>query len=345
MGGGQALNIGLHHPELFHYILGFSAAVGQPFMTGGEVFEGVQSAKSLNNEIRLLWFSSGRQDFVLQSNRDLAQRLDERGITHTYKETEGAHVWSVWRHNLNDAAPLLFAKTPINEADGSSPSVSDQRANEARIRQEQMASDWANLARYRESNRSLSPLQTGKYRVVFIGDSITDNWAKDTTAFFPGNDYIGRGISGQTTPQMLLRFQQDVIALKPAVVVINGGTNDIAGNTGPSTLQMIEDNLRSMTELANNNKIKVVLASVTPAYDYPWKPGQKPADKIIALNAWMKEYCSHGNCVFADYFSAMSDERMGMREGLSLDGVHPTPSGYAIMAPIAEKAIKEAVRQ
>jgi enterochelin esterase-like enzyme len=315
MGGGQALNIGLHHPELFHYILGFSAAVGEPFLAPSEVLKDTQDPTILNKEIRLLWFSCGHQDFVLQGNRDFAQVLDDRGITHTYRETEGAHVWSVWRHNLNDAVPLLFVKTSADQA-SDLPSVSEQRANQRRIYQEQLANDWPNLARYHEANQNLSSLVKRKYRVVFMGDSITDIWAQDSATFFPGKDYIGRGIGGQITPQMVLRFQQDVIALKPAVVVINGGTNDIAGNTGPSTLTMIEDNLKSMTELAVSNKIKVVLASVTPVYDYPWKPGLQPTGKVIALNAWMKDYCSHGNCVFADYFSAMSDDHHGMREGL-----------------------------
>ena len=286
----------------------------------------------------------GHQDFVLQGNRDFAQLLDDRGITHAYRETEGAHVWSVWRHNLNDAAPLLFVKTSADQG-SDLPSASQQRENQRRIYQEQLANDWPNLARYHEANQNLPSSEKGKYRVVFMGDSITDIWAQDSASFFPGKDYIGRGIGGQTTPQMVLRFQQDVIALKPAVVVINGGTNDIAGNTGPSTLKMIEDNLKSMTELAVNNKIKVVLASVTPVYDYPWKPGLQPAEKIVALNAWMKDYCAQGNCVFADYFSAMSDDHHGMREGLSKDGVHPTQLGYTIMNPIAEKAIGEALHQ
>ena len=344
MGGGQALNIGLHHPELFHYILGFSAAVGKPFLDTTEMLRDSPNPTILNKEIRLLWFSCGHQDFVLQGNRDFAQLLDDKGINHTYKETEGAHVWSVWRHNLNDAVPLLFVKGSTDQASDLR-SVSEQRANQRRIYQEQLANDWPNLARYREANQNVPPLEQGKFRVVFMGDSITENWAQDATSFFPGKGYIGRGIGGQTTPQMVLRFQQDVIALRPAVVVINGGTNDIAGNTGPSTLEMIENNLKSMTELAVSNNIKVVLASVTPAYDYPWKPGLQPAEKIVALNAWMRDFCSHGNCVFADYFSAMSDGRHAMKEGLSKDGVHPTPLGYAIMEPIAERAVAEALHQ
>jgi lysophospholipase L1-like esterase len=206
-----------------------------------------------------------------------------------------------------------------------------------------MRNDWPNLARYRDANHSLPPAAAGEARVVFMGDSITELWDRDPGRLFASKGYIGRGIGGQTTPQMLLRFQQDVVALQPKVVVINGGTNDIAGNTGPSTLEMIEDNLKSMAQVATANGIKVVLASVTPAFDYPWKRGLEPAEKVVALNAWMKDYCSKTGCVSADYFTRMSDEKHGMKEGLARDGIHPTPEGYSIMAPIAEKAIAQAL--
>jgi lysophospholipase L1-like esterase len=178
-----------------------------------------------------------------------------------------------------------------------------------------------------------------------MGNSITEGWAKYFAAMFPRKPYVGRGISGQTTPQMLVRFRQDVIALKPAVVVILGGTNDIAGNTGPSTLEMIEDNLASMTELARANGIAVVLSSVLPVYDYPWKPGLAPAPKIVALNAWMKQYASSHGAVYLDYHTAMADARQGMKADLASDGVHPTEAGYRVMAPLAERAIAEALRR
>jgi lysophospholipase L1-like esterase len=162
---------------------------------------------------------------------------------------------------------------------------------------------------------------------------------------FAGKPYIDRGISGQTTPQMLVRFRQDVIALKPAVVVILAGTNDIAGNTGPSTIEMIEDNLASMAEIAQANGIAVVLSSVLPVFDYPWRPGLTPAPKIVALNAWMKQYAAAHGAVYLDYHSAMADERQGMKPDLASDGVHPNEAGYRIMAPLAEKAIAEALRR
>jgi lysophospholipase L1-like esterase len=209
---------------------------------------------------------------------------------------------------------------------------------------EKLRTDWADLARYREANAELGPPSQGEQRVVFMGNSITDAWAQYFPAMFPGKPYVGRGISGQTTPQMLVRFRQDVVALKPAVVVILAGTNDIAGNTGPSTLEMIEGNLASMTELAQANGIKVVLASVLPVYDYPWKPGLEPAEKIVALNSWMRQYASAHHAVYLDYHSDMADDRQGMRKELSGDGVHPNVAGYRIMAPLAEQAISQALK-
>jgi lysophospholipase L1-like esterase len=207
----------------------------------------------------------------------------------------------------------------------------------------QQAQDWPNLQRYRQANASLRPPAPNERRVVFMGNSITDSWAKFFPQMFPGKPYIGRGISGQTTPQMLVRFRQDVIALKPAVVVILAGTNDIAGNTGPSTLEMIEDNLMSMTELARANDIRVVLSSVLPVFDYPWKRGLEPAPKIVALNSWIKAYAARAGAVYLDYHSAMADDRQGLRADLTTDGVHPNEAGYRVMAPLAERAIAQAL--
>ena len=206
------------------------------------------------------------------------------------------------------------------------------------------STDWANLEKYREANAKLSPPVKSENRVVFLGNSITEGWAPYFAAMFPGKPYIGRGIGGQTTPQMLVRFRQDVIALKPRVVVILAGTNDIAGNTGPSTIEMIEDNIASMAELAKANRIRVVLSSVLPVYDYPWKPGLQPAPKIIALNQWMKDYARQHGAVYLDYHSAMADSRGGMRSELSPDGVHPNEAGYRVMAPLAVRAIEKALR-
>ncbi len=209
---------------------------------------------------------------------------------------------------------------------------------------ERRLADWPNLARYQAANAELGPPRSGEKRVVFYGNSITDAWAQYFPAEFPGKPYVGRGISGQTTPQMLVRFRQDVLDLKPAVVLILAGTNDIAGNTGPSTMEMIEGNLASMVELARANGLRPVLSSVLPAYDYPWRPGLHPAEKIIALNAWMKQYAAAHHLVYLDYWTAMADERHGLRGDLTTDGVHPNEAGYRLMAPLAEKAIAEALR-
>jgi lysophospholipase L1-like esterase len=210
--------------------------------------------------------------------------------------------------------------------------------------EEKLHNDWPNLQKYREANAKLPAPMKNENRVVFLGNSITEGWAPHFATMFPGKSYIGRGIGGQTTPQMLVRFHQDVIGLKPKVVVILAGTNDIAGNTGPSTLEMIEDNLASMAELAKANGIRVVLSSVLPVWDYPWKPGLEPAPKIIALNKWMKEYAREHGAVYLDYHSAMADARGGMRSELANDGVHPNEAGYRIMAPLAEQAIQRALR-
>ena len=222
--------------------------------------------------------------------------------------------------------------------------TAEEIAQRQLAQEEKLHNDWANLQRYREANAKLSPPVNNENRVVFLGNSITEGWARYFATMFPGKPYIGRGIGGQTTPQMLVRFRQDVIDLKPKAVVILAGTNDIAGNTGPSTIEMIEDNLASMAELAKANGIRVVLSSVLPVYDYPWKPGLQPAPKIIALNQWMKDYARTHGAVYLDYHSAMADARGGMRSELASDGVHPTEAGYRIMAPLAEQAIAEALR-
>ena len=207
------------------------------------------------------------------------------------------------------------------------------------------AQDWPNLDHFRIGNAALGLPAQGENRVVFMGNSITQGWIEARPEFFANRPYINRGISGQTTPQMLIRFRQDVIALQPKVVVILACTNDIAGNTGPSTLEMIEDNLASMAELANANGIHVVLSSVMPVYDYPWKPGLKPAEKIITLNAWIKQYCDKKGFIYLNYFSSMVDERNGMKASLTKDGVHANVDGYKVMEPLVEAAIQKALNQ
>ena len=204
--------------------------------------------------------------------------------------------------------------------------------------------DFANLARFRDADAKLAPPAAGENRVVFLGDSITEGW--HIAESFPGKPYINRGIGGQTTSQMLLRFRQDVIDLKPKVVVILAGTNDFAENTGPVTPEQVQGNLISMAQLAAANGIRVVLCSVLPADHYSWHPELgNPASKIAALNEWMKSYATENSYVYVDYYSAMKDASGGLPPNLSRDGVHPLPAGYAIMAPLAESGIENALKR
>jgi lysophospholipase L1-like esterase len=203
--------------------------------------------------------------------------------------------------------------------------------------------DWANLQRFQEDNARIGMPTEYEDRVVFMGNSISQGWITNVPEFFANRPYINRGIGGQTTPQMLVRFRQDVMNLYPKVVVILAGTNDIAGNTGPSTIEMIEDNFHSMTELAQSRGIQVVICSVLPVYDYPWRQGLEPAPKTKELNRRLEEYAQQRGAVYCDYYSAMVDERGGLPTNLAQDGVHPTKEGYAMMAPIVENAIARAL--
>jgi lysophospholipase L1-like esterase len=207
------------------------------------------------------------------------------------------------------------------------------------------AQDWANLKRYEEDNKKLGTPKPGENRVVFMGNSITEGWVSADPNFFSGKPWIGRGISGQTTPQMLVRFRQDVLDLKPKVVVILAGINDIAGNTGPATLEQIMGNLASMAELAKANGIKVVMSSVLPAFDFPWRRGLQPAEKVVALNAMIKKYADEKGHIYLDYWTVMADSNKGMKPELAYDGVHPTLEGYQVMEPMVEKAIEEALKK
>jgi lysophospholipase L1-like esterase len=201
--------------------------------------------------------------------------------------------------------------------------------------------DWPYLKKYEKENSELPVLLPGQKRIVFMGDSITEFWSALCPEFFAGKPYINRGISGQTSPQMLIRFRADVIALKPTIVVLLAGANDIAGNTGPSTLEMITDNIFSMAELAKAHQIKVILCSVLPAYDFHWKPGSFPAEKIERLNTMLKQYADANGILYLDYYSALVDEQKGLKATYADDGVHPNKAGYEVMAPIVEKGIKE----
>jgi len=195
------------------------------------------------------------------------------------------------------------------------------------------AQDWANVARFKAENELIIE-NKAPVKMVFMGNSITEGWKLFDPNFFNSTDYVNRGIGGQTTPQMLIRFKQDVLDLKPKGVVILAGTNDIAGNTGPMSIQEIYNQIESMAGLAALNKIEVFLCSVLPVYDYPWKPGLKPAPKIVALNEMLKTLAGEKNYLYIDYFSEMSDDKNGLKASLGADGVHPNEKGYEIMKKV-----------
>jgi lysophospholipase L1-like esterase len=245
--------------------------------------------------------------------------------------------------------PTMFmARQPkpvpqASQPPAASANSSRQQGSQLTERDRKLLTDFGNLARFREADLKLGPPAPGQYRVVFMGDSITQGW--DLEKSFPGKPYINRGISGQTSPQMLLRFRQDVINLKPKVVVILAGTNDIAQNTGPMPLSQTEGDIVSMAQLARANGIRVVICSVLPSVRFPWHP-QVPnvASKIVKVNRWLKAYAAGHGYVYVDYYSAMKDPAGGLPSNLSHDGVHPLPAGYAIMAPLAETGIEEALK-
>ncbi len=245
------------------------------------------------------------------------------------------------------AAPAAPAQSPPTAAAASCPEMAT--ALTALLGRDTRMRDWAEMARYREANKTLAAPTRTDARVVFMGDSITDGWQQPRYGgFFPGKPYVDRGISGQTTPQMLVRFRRDVVDLQPKAVVILAGTNDIAGNTGPMTNEEIQGNFASMSDLAHAHNIKVVFSSITPVGEYHVRgvpqTTTRPMERIKAMNDWMKSYAaSHGD-VYLDYFSAMIDDKGLMRAELTEDDLHPNAKGYAVMAPLAEAAIAKALK-
>jgi len=242
---------------------------------------------------------------------------------------------------------VLILSSPIIALaqDQSSANDSPEAMRQQIERMQRRLQDWPQLSRYTEANAIVPGPEKSENRVVFMGDSITDIWK--LPEYFPGKPYINRGISGQTTPQMLIRFRPDVIALKPRVVLILAGTNDIAGNTGPMTVEMIENNYKSMAELAKANGIKIIFASVLPIHDYGRTKvsERRSPEQILKLNEWLKGYCKANGHIYLDYFSKMVDEKGMLKAELANDGLHPNAEGYKVMAPLAESAIQQALRK
>jgi lysophospholipase L1-like esterase len=239
-----------------------------------------------------------------------------------------------------------FAQTPATQTAPAAPAPDSAEALQKRLDALQTRmQDWPNLKRYRDANATVAAPAKGENRVVFFGDSITDSWK--IAEYFPGKPYVNRGISGQTTPQMLIRMQPDVIAHKPKAMLLLAGTNDIAGNTGPMTNEAIQDNYRAIAELATANGIKMIFASVLPVHDYnPQRPMTKgrPPERILALNNWLKDYCAKNGHIYLDYFSKTVDDKGFLKAELANDGLHPNAEGYKIMAPLAEAAIAQALK-
>jgi len=247
-----------------------------------------------------------------------------------------------WIDRYGDWLGLQGLLTPVD------PKIArhlQQLARGAKYQDDLLHKDWANIKRYESQNSKIPAPEPGEKRVVFMGNSITDGWKNIDSSFFYGRPYYCRGIGGQTSGQMLVRFREDVINLKPAVVVILAGINDIAENNGPSKLEDVFGNIRSMAELARLAHIKVVLSSVMPAYEFPWRLTIDPKPSITALNGMIKDYCDKNNIVYLDYFTAMADERRGLPAAITKEGVHPNLAGYKIMEPLAEKAIDEAMKR
>jgi acyl-CoA thioesterase I len=249
-------------------------------------------------------------------------------------------------------APASPASAAAQQPKSAEQAAFDQLTPYQKSLLERTYNDWPYLAKYRDADKALPASAGDEPRVVFMGDSITEGWgqsgvpaAPNHAEFFPGKPYVNRGISGQTTAQMLVRFRQDVIDLKPKVVVILAGINDLAENTGKTTLEAIEDNFASMSEIARANGIRVVLSSVLPASDFRWHPGLEPAPKVKALNAWLKDYATKNNFIYVDYYTPMANAEGGLKAELSPDGVHPNKAGYEMMAPLVEAGIAEALKK
>jgi lysophospholipase L1-like esterase len=241
-----------------------------------------------------------------------------------------------WMNGLGLLTPISNQKTVAEKKH-------DDWANFMKMIDDRLHNDWAWLKRFENDNDRMIAPAPGEKRVVFLGNSITEGWINQDPGFFHSHGYINRGIGGQTTPQMLVRFREDVVNLRPKVVIILAGINDIAQNTGPSRLENVAGNIISMAEIAKANGIRVILCSVLPAFSFPWHPGIDPVPSIIKLNRTLQDYAEKNKLGFVNYYPALVDEKEGFKKGLAIDGVHPNLAGYKIMEPLAESAIEKAL--
>jgi S-formylglutathione hydrolase FrmB/lysophospholipase L1-like esterase len=283
----------------------------------------------------------GASDFFLEVNNQLHTELLKDKIDHDYSIRPGGHTWDFWS-NAVDYQMLFFSRFFKKNEDEK---AAENFANLMKFYDNLLHVDWPNIAKYQDDNAKVAVLAGDEKKVVFMGNSITENWYSQDPAFFQTNHYIGRGIGGQVSSQMLVRFREDVIDLKPMAVVIEAGTNDIAENRGPISLENVFGNIVSMVQLAQASHIVPIIGSVLPATEFSWHRGLEPAQKIMKLNAMLKEYARKNHVIYIDYWSAMVNDKKGLKPELTMDGlVHPNIAGYKVMEPLVQAAILQATK-
>lgn len=283
----------------------------------------------------------GTTDFFLDVNNTLHSQLLKNNIDHDYCIRPGGHTWEFWSNAVNYQM-LFFSRFFKKNEDEK---AAENFANLQKYYDNLLHTDWSWISKYQDVNADLLPPVAGEKRIVFMGNSITENWYNLDSTFFKDNDYVGRGIGGQVSSQMLVRFREDVINLKPVAVVIEAGTNDIAQNRGPISLENIFGNIVSMAELAKASGITPIIGSILPATDFSWHRGLEPAQKIVKLNAMLKGYADKNRIIYIDYWSAIVNDKDGLKPELSQDGlVHPNLAGYKVMEPLVQAAIRKAIK-
>jgi acetyl esterase/lipase/lysophospholipase L1-like esterase len=297
-------------------------------------------AAATDDELALASHSIALYDKWLDARKPVEMHLYAKG-GHGFGMRKKNFPSDAWIERFGDWMEAQGFLTPRNQQGKITPEQIWQRKKES---EERFRNDWAGVSRYSEENKLLGLPKAGENRIVFMGNSITAGWINHRPDFFVNKPYVNRGISGQTTPQMLIRFKPDVIDLKPKVVVILAGINDIAQNTGPISLEAIMGNISGMALLAKAHGIRPILCSILPAFDFPWRPGLEPAQKVVTLNNMIKKFAHENNFFYVDYYAALVDSRNGMKKEYASDEVHPTPAGYAVMEPLVEKAITAVLR-